>query len=467
MNNVKFHLLHPRTGDWSDCGTGKTLTALALFTMRNKQELVNRALVVCPLSLVYTWEKEIAKHTHFSSQVLTGSLNDKIASLTNKAHFYILTYDSIPGRKGTEGKLLAALLAMHFDMLIIDEVSYVKSIKAVRTKSILYLASTIPYSISLSGTFVPNRPEQVLTVYRVMDGGKTFGKNYYTSLRVWFRNIGFGFPKWIVREDRESAFKRKLYERAVRVRKEECLDLPGKVYLERYCDLGKKQAELYKDVASKLYNEIEVDEKTADKKIKLKSLQHTLAQMNKLSQISNGFVYSEGDVAELLENPKLDLLEETLSFIPEDRKVVIYYVFKQDKVSISTLLGRSSIPFVCIDGNVDAEGREKAINSFQEGEARIILIQQSAGGFGLTLSASSNVIYFDHDQSVINWQQSQDRVHRIGQKFECNYYILMARHTVDEITFGAMIENLSVSSALQNDAFVARLKANLGMWKRE
>jgi len=464
MNNVKFHLLHNKTGDWSDCGTGKTLTALGVFTMRNKAGEADRMLVVCPLSVMHTWELEVAKHTPYTVQLLTGTVQEKLKQLTLPAHIYALTYDSIPGRGGTEGKLLEALLEKRFHMLVIDEVTYVKSYKAKRTQVLTYLADTIPFSLALSGTFVPNRAEQIITIYRVMDGGKTFGRNYHAALRQWFHNVGFGFPKWDLKADKEEEFKSRLFTRAVRVRKEECLDLPDKVYLERYGSLGPTQKKLYAKVADELYKEITLDSSVAkvngkgNKKI---NLSNVLPRMAKMRQITGGFVYNQDDKIELLENPKIDLLRETIECLPEEEKFIIYYIHKQDRVFIEELLKDMDINSGVIDGSTDSNSRGVLIDSLCVGSLRCLMIQQQSGGFGLNLQVCHNMIYYNHSNSVIEWQQSQDRIHRMGQRDDCNYYILMIKDTIDEYLYAMMKNKMDLVNALQNEAEVLRLKANL------
>jgi len=465
MNNVKFHLLHEKSADWSDCGTGKTLTALGVFTMRNKSDLTNKMLVVCPLSVMHTWEVEVAKHTPYSIKLLRGSLTEKLVELREPAHIYVLTYDSIPGRSGTEGKLLQALLAKRFDMLVIDEVTYVKSYKARRTQVLTYLADTIPFSLALSGTFVPNRAEQIITIYRVADGGKTFGRHYHSSLRTWFRNVGFGFPKWELKEEKEGAFKQKLYDRAVRVRKEECLDLPDKMFLTRYSDLCESQHVLYQKVADELLKSItigrDVAKLTPDSTPKKLALEYILPRIAKMRQITGGFIYNDGGAIELLNNPKIELLKETIELLPEDDQFVIYYIFKQDRVYIEELIQQMGLTYGVIDGTVPVEHRDNDITCFTAGTLRCMLIQQQSGGFGINLQASHNIIYYNHSNSVIEWQQSQDRIHRFGQTRACNYYVLMMKNTIDEYLYESMNRKMDLVNCLQNEEEVLRLKANL------
>ncbi len=436
MNNLKFHMRYSRTADWSDCGTGKTLTALAKFRILYNSKLAKRALVICPLSVIETWASEIKSHTDFRYTILSGSIDHKIFQLKDKSQIFITTYDSM-----IKKELLFSILDKSFDMIICDEATMIKSRNAQRTKAITALVEFIPYSMFLSGTPITNNPESVFTIYRAMDMGETFGKNFFSSRSKFFKNIGFVYPKWVPIPEMEELLREKMYQRAVRSIKEECFDLPEKVFSKRFYELTEEQKRLYGAVCNELLHQLKLSEGN----FKLKNV---MSRMSKLSQLTSGFVYTDNLVKEFLPNPKLNLLKETLELIP-DEKIVIYTKWSEDLNIVKLLLDKMQINWVAIEGSVPLQQRISIIDRFKnEKDPRVLIAQISTGGYGLNLMVSRTVIYYSLGYSIIEWLQSQDRIHRSGQNRTCQYYILLAKNSIDEYILNLLTRKVNISKSI-------------------
>jgi SNF2 family DNA or RNA helicase len=254
------------------------------------------------------------------------------------------------------------------------------------------------------------------------------------------RARSFGNPQIIAQDANGNPMFRNLEKlRALmapvtyRVTKEECLDLPEKIYQTHYFELTAAQRRLYNTVRDEMRYEREdgeIDIYTA------------LTMINKLRQITSGFIMVEGKPTNLKEaKPRLEALNELVE--DAEKPLIVWGSFREELRKISELL--SSHRVVEYHGGVGRKDRETAIDQFQSGDADIFIGNPAAAGVGLTLTAARTVIYYSCSFSLEERQQSEDRCHRIGTDHHVVYYDLVARETIDE----------RIASALQAKAQTA------------
>jgi SNF2 family DNA or RNA helicase len=215
-------------------------------------------------------------------------------------------------------------------------------------------------------------------------------------------------PKYYTNLD-ELEWKLKSF--SYRVKKDECLDLPPKLYQQRQVNLSTEQATIYNRLKKRARAIIE------DKTVSFKN------------------------------NPKLKdlmaLLEES------DGKVIIWanyvYNIKQIKSALEERYGNNSV--VSIFGEVDVEGRKDAVNNFQLNDrCRFLVGNPATGGYGLTLTAARYVVYFSNSYNLeVRWQ-SEDRAHRIGQKDKVTYIDLMVPESLDVMIMSALDRKIKLSA---------------------
>jgi SNF2 family DNA or RNA helicase len=225
-----------------------------------------------------------------------------------------------------------------------------------------------------------------------------------------------------------------------RVKKDECLDLPPKVYQQRTVHLTLEQQEIYQRLKRKARAMIE------DKTV---SFNNKLTEILRLHQVCQGFLKTdEGTIHEFKNNPKL---KELMAVLEEsDGKVIIWanyvYNIKQIKSALEERYGKNSV--VSIFGEVDVEGRKNAVNNFQRSDRCQFLVGNPAtGGYGLTLTAARYVVYFSNSYNLeVRWQ-SEDRAHRIGQKDKVTYIDLMVPESIDVMVMSALDRKIKLSAA--------------------
>lgn len=441
---VRFHLTNPHSANWSEQGTGKTVVALKSATILHNTELVKTILVICPLSVLHTWELEIEKHTTFSYLSLSGDLTNKLKRLQSPADIYLISYDSIPGRRtaeyNTHGIMMGALLDKEFDLVIGDEVTEVKGYQTLRTRAMTILCDRTPYTLFMSGTPIANNPSDIFNIYRAFDGGKTFGKNFYAIRNKFFRNIGYAYPKWELKEEMRQELFNKMYSNAVRVRKDDCLDLPPKIFSPRFCQLTDEQRQYYIPIVQDLIVVLEVDEG----KIKIKN---AMSKIIKLSQLTSGFMYTDDKTFVLNENPKAELALGIVKENPNE-KIIIYCYWQEDIKILSKMFLEHGYAIGTLYGATPLSERGKIIDAFQKGGLQLLIANIRVGGYGLTLHASSTVIYYNLSFRVLDFLQSQDRIHRHGQAKTCLYLPIFAQGTIDEYIYNTIVKSTAVAASI-------------------
>ena len=106
---------------------------------------------------------------------------------------------------------------------------------------------------------------------------------------------------------------------------------------------------------------------------------------------------------------------------------------------------------VKIDGSCSTEERTEAINEFQNGDKKIIVLQEQAGALGITLTAAHLCIFYSQNYSLLNRLQAEDRLHRIGQKNPVTYIDLILKDSIEELIIEALEEKRLLAGYLQGD----------------
>jgi SNF2 family DNA or RNA helicase len=276
--------------------------------------------------------------------------------------------------------------------------------------------------------------------------------NSKVSPQIVARDTITGLPKWRNLEKLEQL----IAPHSFRVLKKDCLDLPDKVYTQRWFRMTPKQQVVY-DRLKEEFRLLLADGEIAPVE--------RLGALTKLSQVVSGYFLIPGTktqqrIMALENNPKFDVLMETLeSCLEADEQVIIWARFQAELKDIATVLTARRWPFVEYHGEIGSKtARQEAIDSFERGEAKIFLSQQAAGGTGLTLIAkasvatSMSVIYFSNTFNLEDRVQSEDRAHRIGQQKTVRYVDIMAENSIDSDVINSLRNKIDIASIVTGDA---------------
>jgi len=197
---------------------------------------------------------------------------------------------------------------------------------------------------------------------------------------------------------------------------------------------------LYRDMEEKLIIELQGTDVTA--KI-------ALAKLTKLSQIASGFVRSNEGVDIPIHRAKLNALAELVEdlYASSVERIVIYARFKWELDQIHDTL-RSFLRYE-ISGRIPRDYRKAAREKFTR-DGGIMLCQIATGSAGINLQSANYTIYYSVDYSLINFEQSLKRTHRMGQTKPCFYYLMRSIRTIDTKIYRILRDKKEISDEVFN-----------------
>lgn len=418
-----------------EMGLGKTLQGLATAQLTDAFPLV----VVCPASLKLNWEREAKKWLDGKTvRVLSG----RSGHLLDGADVIIVNYDILgygknyktQTKKGVpkiewKSELVEALLAYGVRMAIIDESHYVKNWKANRTKACAMLCKKMNRIVLLSGTPVLSRPSELIAQLRIMGVFNSVFGTWQSFVERYCGAIKGPFGVDISGATNLPELNTKLRATCmVRRKKSEVLkELPAKTISHVITELAAKDRREYEkareDVVSFLRDYDPVRADAAEQA-------QVLVQIEILKQLA-----VQG---------KLSFVKDWVrDFLESGEKLVL---FGTHIAPIKEIVREFGSKAVMIIGDTKMEDRQKAVDLFQDPRSpvRLIVLNMKAGGVGLTLTAASNVAFFELGWTPGDHEQAEDRVHRIGQLDAVTAYYILAQGTIDESIMELLMEKRQV-----------------------
>jgi len=235
----------------------------------------------------------------------------------------------------------------------------------------------------------------------------------------------------------------KLKPFSYRVLKENCLDLPEKTFMKRIVKLSPEQEKVYKQMKHLALANLEGKSMTTST---------VLTQLMRLQQITCGHFKADDGTVKYLKNNRIDELLNVLDEV--EGKAVIWAHWQNDVESILTKIkkdyGNSSV--VDYYGLTPPAERQTNIERFQnDDKCRFFVGTPQTGGYGITLTAASTMIYYSNGYDLEKRQQSEARIDRIGQKFPMTYIDLMVEDTVDTRIVKALRKKINIASKIMGE----------------
>lgn len=374
-------------------GLGKTKIVIEALCNNMKQGIIDGALIICKKSLIGNWKDEIETHSHLKYIVLRGSDNEKGLKFMGYSHFYIINYESVIG----EVERLKMFLKIKKMAIVLDESHKIKNLDAKTTKAILNLKDLVKKRIIITGTPIANRPLDLWAQFYFLDNGNLLGEDYKKFKKLY--SINFKGNELPEHKDRFNNLRQIILSNSIRRLKEDVLELPEKIYIEKYVQLGGQQKNIYDQLKKELYIEITTmnGEKIIDESEEL------LKKLLRLAQIaSNPFlvdkVYNETPA-------KFSLLDILIENIVEQKEKVIVWSCFVDNIRI--LYKRyKKFGSLMLYGDIPIEKRNEIVKQFKNNNEFMVLIANPAAAReGLTLTSANNAIYLDRNFNLVDYLQ--------------------------------------------------------------
>ena len=469
--NYKFktqpyeHQLKALTMSWDkeyfayfmEMGTGKSKVLIDNIAMLYDKGKINGALIVAPKGVVGTWylnqiPDHLPNHIEHKNVLwkpnITRKQNLRLKSLFETGtdlHILIMNVEAFSTTKGCE--FAKKFLDSHRTLMAVDESTTIKNPDAKRTKNICNLSILSKYRRILTGSPVTKSP---LDLYKQCDFLKEelLGHGSYYTFRTRYAimktaNFGGKSIQIVVGYKNLNELSEKLRPFSYRVLKDDCLDLPDKIYMKRSVQLSLEQKKVYEQMKQMALAEMNG---------KMMSTATVLTQLMRLHQITCGhFTADDGSIQKIKSN-RLDELMDVLEEI--EGKVVIWAHYQNDVETIVEHLKKKYGDNSIVDyyGRTRPENRQSNIDNFQKDEGcRFFIGTPATGGYGITLTQASNVIYYSNGYDLEKRMQSEDRAHRIGQKKTVTYVDIIAEETVDTKIVKSLRKKIDIASKVMGE----------------
>lgn len=375
-----------------DMGLGKTLQTIAFI--ESVYHKIKRVIVICPVTILLNWEKEIQKFSSMKHYIFHGENRTP----PDDCKIIITSYGMMKKEANIYFK------DINFDIMVLDEVQHLKNIRSLGAFSARQFKTD--FRICLTGTPVEN---DLSEFYNILD---------LAMPGIWG---DLQFIKTISNQKSRLVARKTAGPFILRRTKSQVLtELPPKTENNVVLPFSDEERAYYirslQDVRSRI--------NTAVSRQKYGEILKGLLELRQLCLWQN---------TDKLHSTKIRFLMENLEqILEENHKVIIFSQFTRYLDIIQKIVHEKHWKFSRIDGSQNMKKRQSEIDKFQDGDSQVFLISLKAGGVGLNLTAASYVFIMDPWWNPAVENQAIDRAHRIGQKNHLTVYRPLIQNSVEE-----------------------------------
>lgn len=441
-----------------EMGTGKSKVAIDTIAALFEADEIDTALILAPKGVYDNWvQNEIPIHLpkRINSKILrwqptiTRKFLQQLKDFalpalreSNSLHLFVMNVEAFSTGKGAE--TAQDFLKMNPNsLMLVDESTTIKNRAAQRTKNIVKCGRLAKYRRILTGSPITKSPMDLFSQCDFLDE-KCLGFNSFYAFQNRYavlqkRTMGHRSFHEVVGYRRLDELTNKLDGISNRVLKEDCLDLPDKIYQVWQVPLTQPQKTAYDQMQKFALAQFDNGE--------LATTQSVLTQIMRLQQIACGHLRTDDGIIQPLQNNRLDNLLQIVEEV--QGKAIIWATWSHDLVMIVDALRRRFGPEAAAPyyGETIQSDRQKTVTDFQnpDNPLRFFVGQPKTGGYGITLTEASTMIYYSNSYDLEIRLQSEDRAHRIGQKKPVTYIDMLAPKTIDEKIIKALRNKINLA----------------------
>lgn len=455
---------HSNLAIFHEMGTGKTCSAIQI--LRHKYAAhgkLLKTLIIAPPITLQNWKREIKKFSKIRETdiyVLAGAGSKRIADFNKvatetdgtltKPRIIITNYEAMQ----MDG-LFALLKQWQPEVLICDEAHRLRNKDSKRARRVCEIADWATSRYLLTGSPILNSAMDVFYPFRILDKGETFGTNFYAFRAKYFvdENSRWAgrdnyFPKFIPNTNTYEELNKKIYSKAHRVLKKDCLDLPPLIRQVHKIELGEEQKKLYKSMRDEYVAFLEQEKKSGQPIAVVAQLAITKAL--RLLQIASGFAKAEdGNEYAMKKNPRLDHLKELLEELAPQGKTIVWACFKNNYEQIAGVCKELGLEYAMLHGETKDKNAE--IERFTKTEnCKVMIANQQAGGIGINLVEAPFAVFYSRNFSLEADMQAEARNYRGGSEIHAKVtrIDLVAPDTIDETVAEALANKINIAEKI-------------------
>ena len=396
---VIFLINNKHAYNFSDLGTGKTMSALWACDLLFCNQKIRKVLIIAPLStLQAVWGREIFDNLpHRKYRIAHGTREQRINAINSDADFVIINHDGVT-------IVEEEIIKQKFDIIIIDELTAFKKHTNNRTKSMIRITKSCKAVWGMTGEPTPNSPTEAFGQAKVVNPYNKFLPKYFSAFRQLVE-VQVGPYTWLPTKN-AAEIVHHILQPSIRFERDKCIDIPPCQYQNIEVEFTDEQKIAYKKMKDELILEYQNGLITAS---------NAAVKFSKLLQIAAGSV--KDDVGNVI---KFDSSSRDIELwkIFEDTKktkLVVFCAFRASIFHLEEFFTKKGAKVGCIYGGVDHNKRNYLINEFQNGDLQILIIQPQSSAHGITLTAANVVVWYSLIASGEIYNQANGRITRAGQ----------------------------------------------------
>ena len=415
-----------------EMGLGKTIQAIAAAEILARHFGVSKVLVICPTSLKYQWQSEIARFSGREARVLSGGRTQRQKDYALDDFCKITNYEKIKPD-------LDLITAWEPELVIVDEAQRVKNWNTIAAKALKRIDS--PYAIVLTGTPLENKLEELISIVQFVDQhrlGPTWKLLHEHQVKDEAGRVtGYtGLEK--IGETLAPVMLR-------RRKSEVLLQLPGRTDQNLLVPMTEMQMIHHEDNA-------DIVARIVQRWRKMKFLSDTdqrrlTCALQNMRMSCNSTFLLDHETDHGVKADELAALFDGLFVQPEAKAVVFSQWTRTHEIVIRRLEARG-IGYVSFHGGVPSEKRPALIERFRDDPDCRVFLSTDAGSTGLNLQHASTLVNMDLPWNPAILEQRIARIHRMGQKQPVQIVNFVSKGTIEEGMLSVLAFKRSLSAGI-------------------
>lgn len=415
-----------------EMGLGKTIQAIAAAEILARHFGVSRVLVICPTSLKYQWQSEIARFSGRDARVLTGGRANRQKEYAADDFCKITNYEKLKAD-------LDLIAEWEPELVIVDEAQRVKNWNTIAARALKRIDS--PYAVVLTGTPLENKLEELISIVQFVDQhrlGPTWKLLHQHQVKDDAGRVtGYtGLEK----------IGQTLAPIMIRRRKAEVLQqLPGRTDQNLLVPMTEPQMVYHNENA-------EIVTRIVQRWRKMKFLSDqdqrrlTCALQNMRMSCNSTYLLDQESDHGVKADELAALFDEL--FVQPDAKAVVFSQWTRSHEIVIRRLDARGIGYVSFHGGVPSEKRPALIERFRDDPECRVFLSTDAGSTGLNLQHASTLVNMDLPWNPAILEQRIARIHRMGQKRPVRIVNFVAKGTIEEGMLSVLAFKRSLSAGI-------------------
>lgn len=389
--------------------------------------------MIAPLRVAQdTWSRESGKWDHLKSlriSKILGSAKQRTDAVNADADIYVINRENLVW--------LIKNFPWKYDTVVIDELSSFKSSTSQRFKALRKQIPKCQRVIGLTGTPAPNGYLDLWSELYLLDMGERLGRTITSYRMNYFNDVSRSqsYHILVLRKGAMEIINKRISDICLSMEAIDHLKMPERIDNVIHVQLDPDEMEAYRTMEKEQV--LELDDGADITTFSAAGL------MNKLLQLSNGFMYDEGKEAHRIHGKKLDALEEIIDCNPGD-PVLVFYSFLADREALLERFPKARVLNTSDD-----------IADWNSGKAPIMIAHPASVGHGLNIQEGGHIIvWYGMPWSLELYQQANGRLYRQGQQSKT----VVINHLVTDGTADEQVLEALKSKNVTQSALMAALK---------